>query len=186
MQPNPLKRHLPNAVTILRGLMGPTVIIVLQLNPGKLAFFLFISAMLSDLLDGWLAVRLDAQSDIGRFLDPLADKVLTNSVWLGLWAIDWAPAWLALPMILRDVLVAALWAWTTRRGAVWHANLPGRLMATFEGISLGVLLFHGPWLNCDWPAVGIALGMIALLLAAHSGWLYAAGGSTRTPRPGRW
>lgn len=166
-----------NAVTASRGLVG-LLIAWLLVGPGpdRLGVWLFVAAMFTDLVDGWLARRLDATSDLGHWLDPLSDKVLTDACWLALWWVGWAPVWLAATMLARDVIVGVGYISALRGGRRYGANLPGRLMVSFEGVAVAVLLYHGPWLGVDWPAVGTVLGGLTLALSLVSAGLYLVRG----------
>lgn len=180
-----MRRWIPNLVTASRGLAGLLVVwVLLGPLPDRLGFWLFVGAMLTDLVDGWLARKLGAISIVGQWLDPASDKVLGDACWLALWGVGWAPGWLALTMVARDVVVAAGFVLAWRRGVRFEPNLAGRLMVSFEGIALAVLLFHGPWLGVDWPAVGTALGIVALALSLGSAVEYLAQGPGRRPSPG--
>lgn len=174
-------RHLPNAVTASRGLAGLVIagLLVSDVHP-RLAFVVFVGAMFTDLFDGALARRLGATGELGRWLDPISDKVLTNVAWLGLWWSAWAPAWIALPMVLRDVGIGLGYAAARRRGAVFEVSHVGRVALSFEGIALAVLLFHGPWIDVAWPVVGTVLGGIALTLSVWAVVEYAWTGPATT------
>jgi len=150
--------------------MGGPAVAVLLLGYGLnyVAFWVFIGAICTDLVDGWIARRLDAFTDIGKWLDPLADKVLTNTVWISLWAVDFAPAWLALGSVVRDLVVIAGWSYVARRGKRFSVNAIGQVGVAFEGVALSVLLFHGPWLDVHWPSVGTILGFMSLALSLAS------------------
>lgn len=166
---DPVRRHIPNAITAARGLMGPAVAwLLIAHGANRAAFFLFIAAICTDLVDGWVARKLDAMSPLGAWLDAVADKLLTDTTWLALWAVGYAPAWLALVMIGRDLGVSAAWTWAYRRGKRWAPSAIGQTAIAFEGVALPVLLFRGPWLDVHWPSVGVALGTIALALSAAS------------------
>ncbi len=114
--------HLPNIICLLRmALIWP---IVATLNAGQplLALGLFVAAAVSDGVDGYLAKRFDWVSELGKVLDPLADKLLLVTVfiasaWLGL--IPW---WLTAAVVARDVLIG-LGALTFR---MWFGPLRGR------------------------------------------------------------
>lgn len=183
-----MRRHLPNLVTASRGLCG-FVVAALLVGPGLhfLAFWVFVGAIASDLLDGWLARRLDARSSAGEWLDPLSDKLLTDLTWVALWWIDFAPGWLAGAILGRDLVVALAWAWAAPRGGRWLPNPLGQVMVAYEGVALSVLVFHGPWLGVHWPSVGVVLGAIALLLSVMSLVQYArqgpVGGGARQASP---
>jgi cardiolipin synthase (CMP-forming) len=115
-------RHLPNLICLVRlALIWP---ILTQLHAGqyRMALALFIVAAASDGLDGYLAKRFDWISEVGKFLDPLADKLLlvtvfVESAWLGL-----VPWWLTAAVVARDVMIG-LGALIFR---LWFGPLHGR------------------------------------------------------------
>lgn len=160
-------RHIPNAITLSRGLLG-FVVAYFLLGPGwnMVAFWIFIFAIVTDLLDGWAARLLDARSSDGEWMDPVSDKILTDVVWLALWHIGYAPGWLALTAFGRDILVVIVWLAMTKKPGPRSLSRPlGQIAVAYEGVALPVLIFHGPWLGVHWPSVGITLGVIALALS---------------------
>ncbi|MEM6929857.1 MAG: CDP-alcohol phosphatidyltransferase family protein [Myxococcota bacterium] len=172
-------RYLPNAITISRGLCGPIVAVLLVgYGENLVAFWVFLLAIVTDLLDGWVARLLNAFHPAGLWLDPLADKTLTDSCWVALGWAGFAPVWLCAAMVIRDVLVMSVWAWVWVRGLKlqWTPTPLGQVMVPFEGVALCVLLFHGPWLNTHWPTVGTVIGTIALILSLISLLEYALEG----------
>lgn len=180
-----MRSHLPNLVTAARGLCG-VIVAALLVGPGHhfAAFWVFVAAIASDLVDGWLARRLDARSRAGEWLDPLSDKLLTDLTWVALWWIDFAPGWLAGALLARDLAVALAWAWAAPRGRRWLPNPLGQIMVAYEGVALSVLVFHGPWLGVHWPSVGVVLGTVALFLSFASLVQYAWQGPV-APGPGQ-
>lgn len=158
-------KWVPNALTASRGLSGPLVMTLVLLDQGRVAFWWFLGAIATDMVDGWVARKLGATTRIALFLDPLADKLLTDFTWAALAAKDLAPAWLAIVVIGRDIGVGVGWAIGQRRGMAWEPRPTGQISVAFEGISLCVLLFHGPWLGVHWPTVGAILGVTALALS---------------------
>ena len=178
----PLLCHLPNVLTASRGLAGP-VILALVVGAGldEAAFVLFLLAVLTDLLDGWLARRLGAESRLGSLLDPVADKMLVDGTWLAIGLSGWAPWWLVGPVLFRDLAVSIGFFAT---GARKHdPNMLGRLMVSVEGVALPILLFRNPWLDVHWPTIGIVLGMTSLALAAASALAYLADLARRGASP---
>jgi cardiolipin synthase len=161
-------RHLPNLVTASRGLAGLLVAGLAISGHNLLAFWTFILAISSDLVDGWLARRLDARSSVGVWLDPFADKMLVACTWAALLWIGWAPVWLAGTLLFRDVMVVLAWLSVRSSGRRVVPTLSGRLMISYEGVALPVLLVHGWWMGTHWMTVGILLGGITLMLAAWS------------------
>ena len=142
--------------------------IVLVYGDDFWAFWLFIAAILTDLIDGWVARILDATTDFGMFLDPLSDKLLLGFSWLTLLLSGWAPWWLAGLMIFRDVAVGVIWIAARSKGYVWRSNRMGQLMVCFEGVAVPVLLYRQPLLDVHWPSVGLGIECISLVFAAGS------------------
>ena len=105
MIPRPLLSLLPNLITLARLLAVPiTVYLILQHAYGA-AFWLFVAAGVSDALDGYLAKRFDLASELGAYLDPLADKALLASVFVALGYLDHVAMWLVILIVFRDVLI---------------------------------------------------------------------------------
>ncbi|MEZ4323467.1 MAG: CDP-alcohol phosphatidyltransferase family protein [Myxococcota bacterium] len=146
-----------NALTALRGLAGPVVAGLLLVGLNRAGFWVFLFAILTDLVDGRLARLVGGDNPVGRWLDPAADKLLTNPVWLMLWWVGWSPTWLVAACLVRDGVAGLLW-W---RGAR-DVSPAAQVGIAYEGVALCVLLFHGPWLGIHWPSVGTVLGAIAL------------------------
>lgn len=98
-------RHLPNIICLLRiVLIVPLIAAMLEGRQG-LILALFCAAAVSDALDGWLAKRFGWTSDLGRFLDPAADKLLLMSVFVTAAWLDIAPWWVAAVAIARDITI---------------------------------------------------------------------------------
>lgn len=166
-------RQLPNLVTASRGLAGLGVAAALLGGRPTLALAVYVAAASTDLFDGWLARRLDAQSPAGLWLDPLSDRVLGGLTWLALGWVGRAPWWLVVPIFARNGVAGLAW-WVYRaRGIVLHATLTGRVMTTFEAIALPVLLVRDGWFGVHWSTVGVVLGLVALALSVASGAQYA-------------
>ncbi|HMV66500.1 MAG TPA: CDP-alcohol phosphatidyltransferase family protein [Myxococcota bacterium] len=168
---------LPALVTASRGLAGPVILaLVLVIDRPWPAFWLFTFAMLTDLIDGWLARQVGADPELGALLDPLADKLIVGCSWLALGLRGWAPWWLVLPGLLRDVIVAGIWRLVRGRGVLWRPSKLGQVATSYEGTAIGILLFHGPWNGVHWPSVGVAVGVCALALSLGSAVAYAITG----------
>ncbi len=119
------------------------------------AFWVFVVAGASDAVDGLIAKKFDAESELGRFLDPLADKVLLVCVYVALGQADHLPTWLVILVVFRDALIVG--------GAILFQTLTGHLtmnpiliskfntaaQIVLAAIVLGVLGFEadGGWLT---------------------------------------
>jgi CDP-diacylglycerol--glycerol-3-phosphate 3-phosphatidyltransferase len=159
-------RHLPNAITAARGLCGPVVmLLLLEWGLNFAAFWLFIAAISTDMVDGFLARRLGVESRLALFLDPFSDKLLTGCAWAALGLVGYAPWPLVGLLLLRDFVVGVIWAWGTGRGRIWEPRPLGQTSVAFEGVAITVLLFHGPWMDVHWPTVGTVLGAMGFALS---------------------
>lgn len=98
---------LPNLLSWLRLLAAPAVVWLLLEGRFAAAFWLFLVAGLSDLADGWLAKRLNAHSEFGARLDPVADKALVGAVYFALGWIGLIPSWLVVMVVARDFSILA-------------------------------------------------------------------------------
>lgn len=100
-------RHIPNALSVLRMLLVAPVVWLLIENEYRLTLGLFAFAAATDGLDGFLAKRCGWTSELGKILDPLADKILLVGVFITLAALGLVPAWLAVAAVARDVVITA-------------------------------------------------------------------------------
>jgi cardiolipin synthase len=94
--------HLPNALTLSRFALVPLALFLVERN-WIAAFWVFLAAGITDALDGWLARLLDARTDLGATLDPLADKALLVTTFVCLTLVGGVPVWLLALVVLRDL-----------------------------------------------------------------------------------
>ena len=97
--------NLPNLITIGRIMLVPALVWAIAAGEPKIAFVLFLAAGLSDAVDGFLAKRFGMSTDFGALLDPLADKALIISVFVGLGITGAIPLWLVVTVVSRDTLI---------------------------------------------------------------------------------
>ena len=100
-------RHIPNALCILRMLLVVPIAWLLNEGEYRSTLWLFAVAGFTDGLDGFLAKRCGWMSELGKILDPLADKILLVSVFITLAALDIVPVWLAVTAVGRDLVITA-------------------------------------------------------------------------------
>jgi cardiolipin synthase len=110
-------RHIPNALCILRMLRVAPVAWLLMRGEFRATLAVFAFAAATDGLDGYLAKRFHWTSELGKILDPLADKILLVAAFITLAAIDLTPVWLAAAAVARDVIITA--------GAIAYNSLYG-------------------------------------------------------------
>src|SRR5690242_17802529 len=102
---SPLQMNIPNLITIGRLLLVPFVVAMITREEWGLAFLGFAVAGLSDAIDGFIARRFEMRSELGAYLDPVADKALLVSIYITLAVVGVLPAWLAIVVVSRDLMV---------------------------------------------------------------------------------
>ena len=167
--------NLPNTLTLLRIAMIPIFVVVFYL-PFKwsnlLACVVFSMAALTDLLDGYLARKLDQISRLGAFLDPVADKLMVAVVLVLL--VQQKPVlYLALPaavIIGREITVSALREWMAELGARSKVavSIFGKIKTVTQMIALIFLIFKNPLFGLPTYNIGLILLYIAVLLTLWS------------------
>jgi cardiolipin synthase (CMP-forming) len=132
-------RHLPNFICLVRLALIWPILMALHASQYRMALALFIVAAASDGLDGYLAKRFDWTSELGKFLDPLADKLLLVTVYVEAAWLDLVPWWLTAAVVARDVMIG-LGALVYR---LWFGPLRGRptvLSKINTALQLGYLM----------------------------------------------
>lgn len=143
--------NLPNVITLGRVILVPVIFWLLVSGETLLAFYAFVVAGVSDAVDGFLAKRFGWQTELGAYLDPLADKLLIVSIFVALGVAEKLPLWLVIAVVSRDILIVAgvVLAWlldnplTIRPIVVSKANTAAQIVlaATVladEGLGLGL------------------------------------------------
>ncbi len=175
--------NLPNSLTLLRIAMIPVFVVVFYLPfkwNNQLACVVFVLAALTDLLDGYLARKLDQISPLGAFLDPVADKLMIAVVLVLLVEQDSSP-FLALPaaiIIGREITVSALREWMAELGASSKVavSIYGKIKTTMQMVALSLLIYHDPVYGLPVYALGYICLYIAAILTMWSmfDYLYSA------------
>jgi cardiolipin synthase len=143
------RRDIPNLISLFRLLLVPPVVLLILSDRYLAALVLFFIAGLSDAIDGFLAKRFGWSSELGGFLDPLADKLLMVGVVLALTIEGLIPIWLAAVIVLRDVAIVG--------GALCYRLFVGRFHAAPTLVSK---------LN-----TGVLIILVLAVIAAHAfGW----------------
>ncbi len=167
--------NLPNVLSITRLALIPAVVICLYF-PGRLGSFLaavfFGAAAFTDLLDGFLARRYKTVTHMGKFLDPLADKLLVSVTMIMLITLGRIPAWIVILIIAREMAVTGLRGIAVVAGKVIEASSLGKYKTIFQLVSLICLCLHYQYVSIDFHAVGMALLWVALALTLWSGFSY--------------
>jgi cardiolipin synthase (CMP-forming) len=97
--------NIANLVTLGRIILVPVIFWLLVSGSTRAAFFAFLAAGLSDAVDGFLAKRFRMQTELGGYLDPIADKLLIVSIYVALGVAGQLPSWLVIAVVSRDILI---------------------------------------------------------------------------------
>ncbi|RLB25777.1 MAG: CDP-diacylglycerol--glycerol-3-phosphate 3-phosphatidyltransferase [Deltaproteobacteria bacterium] len=167
--------NLPNTLSVIRLVLIPVIIICLYF-PGRLGSFLaalfFGLAAITDLLDGFYARRHKKITSLGKFLDPLADKLLISATMIMLITLNRIPVWVVILIIAREMAVTGLRGIAVVEGIVIEASSLGKYKTIFQLVSLICLSLHYEYLGVDLHAVGMTFLWVALILTMWSGWSY--------------
>lgn len=177
-------RWLPNALTIARLVALPVLLVVLLRAEGPTSVvggLIFGVVGATDLLDGFLARRLDAETRFGRIADPLADRLLVGVGLIGVIALGQVNPAAPVILIARDVLTIVGFAWLLRRGVEMRVDMAGKVSSALTMVAAGgAMLFEGAWVSAlMWIAVALALATLANYIRIAALRLRAAETSTR-------
>ena len=142
--------NLPNKLTILRVFLVPIFVIFMLTNLGGqynkwLSLVIFVAASLTDLLDGYLARKNNLVTNFGKFMDPLADKLLVCSALICLMAIDRVPAWMVLVIISREFIISGFRLVASDAGVVIAASYWGKFKTISQIVMIIALLIEFPY-----------------------------------------
>lgn len=178
--------NIPNRITISRILLIPIFILLLTLplDWGNVSIgnetlpvvhlvsaLLFIVASGTDWVDGYYARKYNLVTNLGKFLDPMADKLLVSAAFVLLVELNMAPAWLVIIILSREFAVTGLRLVAAGEGVVLAAGQMGKWKTTFQLVSIAFLLLHDfPFSYLDLTvSIGTILLYIALILTVVSG-----------------
>lgn len=169
------KKHLINGPTILtfvRIILVPPVIcgIFIEGIPAKIvALICFIIASATDFLDGRWARRDKLVTDFGAFLDPLADKMLTNLTFLAFVILGFMPIWMFMLILIRDYAVDGIRMIAARKNVTISASIFGKLKTTIQMITLISMILNLIFMNEPLGVINIILLYTVMFLTLYSG-----------------
>ena len=97
--------NIPNLLTLLRILLVPVVVWAIAQGQMSIALAAFVIAGVTDAVDGYIAKHFDQQTELGAYLDPLADKTLIVSIYVSLAIFGFIPPWVAILVVSRDIMI---------------------------------------------------------------------------------
>ena len=156
--------NLPNKLTVLRVILIPFFVVALMAQGGTnetlriAAAVIFIVASLTDLLDGKIAREYNLVTNFGKFMDPLADKLLVCSALICFIELGQVPAWMVIIIISREFIISGFRLVASDNGVVIAASYWGKFKTTFQMIAIVLLIFNIPALSmvtqiCLWIAL---------------------------------
>lgn len=181
--------NLPNLLTLFRIVLIPIIAILLaydsdqppfdrdwmfRYSPGRVAGLMIALAGLTDLLDGYFARLWKIESLLGKFLDPVADKVLLMVGLVMLMQLERVESWLVILLLSREFLITALRGVAVGEGIVISAGTSGKYKLTFQLVGLGFLCWYGNILGFPAYQIGSVILYIALVISLVSGYIYLA------------
>jgi len=174
--------NVPNALTLARIAAVPVVLILLLFESRANCFWaaaVFSIAAITDWLDGYLARKWEIVTVLGKFLDPLADKLIVMVALIMLIPLDRVPAWAVFIILAREILVTGLRSIASSEGIVIAASPLGKYKTIFQMISIIALLLHYRYywflgleyeiFNPSMHNVGIVFFYVAFFLTVWSG-----------------
>lgn len=171
---------LPNLLSSFRIAIIPVLVYLLTFTDpvsGVMAALLFGLASVTDFFDGYLARRFGAVSNLGKILDPLADKLIVVAALIMLAAMDRAgepqvPAWLVVIIVARETAVTVLRGIALTEGIVMEAEELGKYKFLLQAVGVFALMVHFPYLGVHFYVVGIYFLLLATVIALWSGVQY--------------
>ncbi len=179
--------NLPNCLTLLRIVLVPVVALLLafdgpqppfekdwmfRFSPGRLAAMVVVFAGVTDLLDGWIARKWKIETLLGKFLDPVADKVFLLVGLVMLMKLERVADWLVILLLSRELLITALRGVAAGEGLIIAAGQSGKWKLTFQLTGLGFLMWYGSAFGLSAFALGTWILYVALAISLFSGYQY--------------
>ena len=162
--------NLPNALTMLRIAVVPVMLGMpwfIANNQEALMAWFYILASITDIIDGWLARRGGLVTDVGKLLDPLADKMLVATSLIMLVSVGRIEPWAVFMVVVivgRELAVTGLRGIASAGGNVMAASWQGKAKTLSQNVAISALLFHHPTLGLPAHEVGLSLLAFATLL----------------------
>ena len=156
--------NLPNKLTVLRVILIPFFVVSMMIENGAnqtfryVAAAIFIIASLTDMLDGKIARKYNLVTNFGKFMDPLADKLLVCSALICLIQLGQLPAWMVIIIVSREFIISGFRLVAAEQGIVIAASYWGKCKTTFQMIAVVLMILNFEALSvvtliCTWAAL---------------------------------
>lgn len=162
-----------NVITLLRIILVPIFLVILlteMQNKEIIAVAVFIIAAISDAVDGYIARKYDQVTELGKFLDPLADKLLIAGALLALVHLGKVETWVATVIILREIFITGFRFYFLVKDSMFSASWIAKKKTTFQLVSVGLIILSEklPYREIVFKAATILL-YVAVILTIYSG-----------------
>ena len=164
--------NLPNKLTLLRICLIPVFVILMLSQVSNfflISCIIFIIASITDFLDGKIARKYNLVTDFGKFMDPLADKLLVLSALICMIEYDLVAGWMVIIIVARELTVSILRAIAADNGKVIAASGGGKIKTTSQMIATILLLIGANYSNSQIVFVGTIAMYIATIFTLYSG-----------------
>jgi CDP-diacylglycerol--glycerol-3-phosphate 3-phosphatidyltransferase len=162
----------PNSLTLYRIAIVPGIVILCYF-PNKICLFLaallFSAAAITDYFDGFYARQLGLESDFGKVMDPIADKLLVSSSLIMLAYNKFIPAWVVCIIVGREFAVSGLRSIISEKGADVSASWLGKYKTGFQIAAIIPLLFNYTYFGLDMHKIGMVFLWLSLIMTIWSG-----------------
>lgn len=176
--------NLPNTLTLSRIFLTPLLVVILLTRiDGKEIYgvVIFVVAAITDYLDGYIARKRNQVTDVGKLLDPIADKLLITSAFISLVELNLAPAWMVVIIVGREFAVSGIRSIAASQGYVMPANVLGKLKTVCQVLTIVVLIVADTYIE-PWERFGRFLlwvtVAISLVSAVNYLWIFLRVGSS--------
>lgn len=162
-----------NLITIFRIILVPIFLVILLTemeNKEIIAFIIFIFASITDAIDGYIARKFDQVSDLGKFLDPIADKLLISAALIALVSLGEVETWAAAVIILRELFISAFRFYSLVKDSSFSASRLAKNKTTFQIIAVSIFIIYKKLPFSDTLfLIGTISLYIAVILSIYSG-----------------
>ena len=163
-----------NKITVLRIILVPVFMVLLYLGQTYWALAVYIIACVSDFVDGKIARKYNQITDFGKFMDPLADKMLVLAAMCYFVEDGLIPGWVVAVVLLREFGVSGLRLLAVEQGIVIAAAWSGKIKTGVTMVALGVLILAGqPWFPAP-EVIAVVCWLLILITTLYSGIEYFA------------
>lgn len=162
----------PMVATLARIFIVPLIVVLMMWQPADWPLWcavLFIVASITDWLDGYLARRLNSVSVMGKFLDPIADKVLVSSILIMLIPLEAIEALAVIILINRDVIIGGIRSVAATKGQVIDAGQMGKWKTALQMVAIPSLLLSFSWDFLPFQELGYWGLWLSVILSLYSG-----------------